>query len=203
MGLYDRHLLPRLIDRGMRNAVLARYRPRVPPLATGRVLEIGTGAGLNFPHYGRQVSHLFGLEPADHLRQLAARAAQPLPFPVTLLGSGAEALPLESGSIDTVVSTWTLCSVPAIESALAEARRVLRPGGQLLFMEHGLAPDAEVARTQRRAAPAMRALAGCNPDRPIDALVEAAGFRFTRLERGYLEGPRFLAWHFIGAAAPA
>lgn len=202
MGLYDRRLLPWLIDRGMRNPAMAKYRPRIPPLATGRVLELGAGAGLNFPFYGREVTHLFGLEPADWLRRRAAAAAARAPFPVTLLGSGAEVIPLASASVDTVVSTWTLCSIPGVEAALAEVRRVLRPGGRLLFLEHGRAPDADVARLQDRLTPALRGLAGCSPNRPIDRLIGDAGFRFGLIERTYFEGPRFIAYHYTGSATP-
>lgn len=202
MGFYERCMLPWLIDRGMRNKVMARYRPRVPPLAEGRVLEVGMGAGLNLPYYTRRVQHLFGLEPADYLRDAAAELADSVPYPVTLLASGAEAIPLESASMDTVVSTWTLCSIPDVDSALLEMRRVLKPGGRLLFFEHGRAPDADVARLQDRLAPALRVLAGCNPNRPIDALVEKAGFAFSEIERAYMDGPRFIAFHYIGEARP-
>ena len=124
-------------------------------------------------------------------------------FPVTLLASGAEAIPLESESVDTVVSTWTLCSIPQIEAALLEMRRVLRPGGRLLFMEHGQAPDPDVARLQDRLTPAFRVMAGCNLNRPIERLITQAGFQFSELERSYLEGPRFIAFHYIGQATPA
>jgi ubiquinone/menaquinone biosynthesis C-methylase UbiE len=202
MGFYQRHVLPWLIDRGMRNSAMTKLRPRIPPLATGRVLEVGVGAGLNFPYYGRTVRHLFGLEPADPLRDAAAAAAESVPFPVTLIGAGAEAIPLESASVDTIVTTWTLCSIAGLEAALCEMRRVLKPQGRLLFMEHGAAPDPEVARTQQRLAPLLRAVAGCNPDREIDRLIEGAGFAFNTIERGYLEGPRFLAYHYVGAATP-
>jgi ubiquinone/menaquinone biosynthesis C-methylase UbiE len=200
MRFYQQRILPWLIDRGMRNKAMVKYRPRVPPQAAGRVLEVGMGAGLNLPYYTSRVQHLFGLEPADYLRDAAAEVADCVPYPVTLLACGAENIPLERASIDTVVSTWTMCSIPNIQAALLEMRRVLKPGGRLLFMEHGQAPDAEVARLQDRMAPAFRLLAGCNPNRPIDRLVTDAGFRFTELERAYLDGPRFIAFHYIGEA---
>ncbi len=195
-------MLPWLIDRGMRNSAMTRLRPRIPPLAEGRVLEIGVGAGLNFPYYTSRVRHLFGLEPADTLRKAAAAVAESMSFPVTLIGSGAENIPIETATLDTVVSTWTLCSIPEVETALAEVRRVLKPGGRLLFMEHGQAPDTDVARLQDRLAPVLRLLAGCNPNRRIDRLIAAAGFRTTEIERGYLEGPRFIAYHYVGEARP-
>lgn len=202
MHFYQRRILPWLIDRGMRNRVMTKYRPRVPPQAEGRVLEVGLGAGLNLPFYTTRVEHLFGLEPADYLRDSAAEVADSVPYPVTLLACGAENIPLERASIDTVVSTWTMCSIPDIQAALLEMRRVLKPGGRLLFMEHGQAPDAEVVRLQDRLAPALRLLAGCNPNRPIERLIADAGFRMTGLERAYLDGPRFIAYHYIGAATP-
>jgi SAM-dependent methyltransferase len=193
---------PRLIDRGMRNPEMRRRRAQVPSQAEGRVLELGAGAGLNLPHYGHRVSHLFALEPADVVRSAVARAALTARFPVTLLGSGAEAVPLDGGSVDTVVTTWTLCSIPDLGSALREVRRVLKPTGRLLFMEHGLAPDPAVARVQARWAPVLRAVAGCQPDRAIDTEIEHAGFRFDAIERAWFDGPRFLSWHFTGAARP-
>jgi ubiquinone/menaquinone biosynthesis C-methylase UbiE len=202
MNLYQRRILPWLIDRGMRNRVMTKYRPRIPPLAQGRVLEVGIGAGLNFPYYTGQVRHLFGLEPADALRESAAERAESLPFPVTLIASGAESIPLEAGTIDTIVSTWTLCSIPQVETALVQMRRVLKPGGRLIFMEHGRTPDADVNRLQDRLAPALRMLAGCNPNRLIDRLITEAGFTITKMEKTYLDAPRFIAYHYVGEAQP-
>ena len=192
--------MPRLIAAGMRNKAMTRYRPRIPALASGQVLEVGIGSGLNLPHYTRDVTHLFGLEPSALLRQEAAEAARASPFPVELLAAGAESIPLETASVDSVVSTWTLCSIPDLDLALAEIRRVLRPNGRLLFFEHGRAPDLAVSQWQDRLAPVFRGLAGCNPNRQIDACIMAAGFRLVEIERSYLEGPRFIAWHFIGQA---
>lgn len=202
MGFYQRRLLPWLIDRGMRNKAMTKYRPRIPPLATGRVLEVGIGAGLNFPYYTGGITQLFGLEPADYLRDKAAEVGESMPFPVELIASGAESIPLEAGSMDTVVSTWTLCSIPNVEAALREMRRVLKPSGRLIFMEHGRAPDADVARTQDRLAPVFRTLAGCNPNRQIDQLIVDAGFQLGELDASYLEGPRFIAFHYVGEARP-
>ncbi|MEZ5565987.1 MAG: class I SAM-dependent methyltransferase [Gammaproteobacteria bacterium] len=200
MAFYQQRILPWLIDKGMRNKAMTKYRPRLPPLAAGRVLEVGMGSGLNFPYYTGRVEHLYGLEPAEYLRNAAAAVVGLAPCPVTFLAAGAEAIPLESASIDTVVSTWTLCSIPDVEDALKEMRRVLKPGGRLLFLEHGRAPDAKVVRLQNRLAPVFRLLAGCNLNRPIDSLLENAGFAFNDLERGYLDGPRFIAYHYIGDA---
>lgn len=202
MGLYGERILPWLINRGMRNAAMARHRPGITAAASGRVLELGAGAGLNFVYYPAEVTHLFALEPADSLRLHAARLAHRLPFPLTLLGSSAESIPLESASVDTVLSTWTLCSVTSLETALAEARRVLRPGGKLLFLDHGRASEPGVARRQDQLAPLMHRVVGCHPNRRIDQAIEEAGFRFEKIDRRYLRGPRFLAWHFMGMARP-
>ncbi len=203
MGLYQNRVLPWLIDRGMRNRIMASYRPRAPGRAAGRVLELGIGAGLNLPFYTPAVTHLFALEPSDSSRDKAATLAPLAPFPVSLIGAGAEAIPLENASVDTVVTTWTLCSIPDLAAGLAEARRVLKPDGRLLFLEHGRSPDAGVAQRQDRLAPVLHLLAGCHPNRRIDQAIEAAGFRFTAIERTYIEGPRFLAYHFMGEACLA
>jgi SAM-dependent methyltransferase len=203
LSFYADRIMPRLIVAGMKNKAMAVHRPRIPALAAGQVLEIGIGSGLNLPHYGPAVTRLFGLEPSAVLRQEAARAAGSAPFPVEMLAAGAEAIPLASGSVDTVVSTWTMCSIPQLECALSEMRRVLRPSGRLLFFEHGRSPDASVSQWQDRLAPVLRALAGCNPDRQIDMHITDAGFRIVDIQRSYLDGPRFLAWHFVGQAVPA
>jgi SAM-dependent methyltransferase len=203
MSFYADRIMPRMIAAGMQNKAMRRYRPRIPPLATGRVLEVGIGSGLNLPYYGREVTRVFGLEPSALLRSEAEAAARSAPFPVELLAAGAESIPLDSASVDTVVSTWTLCSIPDLDAALGEIRRVLRPDGRLLFFEHGRAPDPSVSRWQDRLAPLFRGLAGCNPNRQIDASITSAGFRLIDIERAYLDGPRFISWHFIGQAAPA
>jgi len=203
VSFYQSRVLPWLIERGMRNSLMAKHRPRIPPLASGDVLELGIGTGLNLPYYTREVRRLFGVEPSDALRAAAAEIADSMPYPVTLLACGAEEIPLATASIDTVVSTWTLCSIPGVERALRETRRVLKPGGRLIFMEHGRAPDAAVARLQDRLAPAFRLLAGCNPNRAIDRLISDAGFSFAEIERRYLEGPRFITYHYVGEARPA
>lgn len=200
MGLYQDRIMPRLISAGMKNPSMAEYRPRIPARARGRVLEVGIGSGLNLPHYPGTVERVFGLEPSAALRAEAAGLAREAPFPVELLAAGAEQIPLPDQSIDCVVSTWTLCSIPELDRSLAEVRRVLRPGGELLFLEHGRAPDAGVAAWQDRLAPLLRGLAGCNPNRQIDAAIAAAGFRFVDIERTYLKGPRFLSYHFWGCA---
>lgn len=205
MGFYARRIMPRLIEAGMKNKVMTRHRPQMPALARGTVLEVGMGSGLNLPYYTPAVSRLIGLEPSDLLRTEAQAAAEATAgargFPVELLAAGAEDIPLDSGSVDTVLSTWTLCSIPELSAALHEMRRVLKPGGRLLFFEHGRAPDAGISRWQDRLAPVFRGLAGCNLNRQIDVEIEAAGFHLVEIERRYLDGPRVLTWHFMGQAS--
>ena len=202
MGFWQERVVPTLVLRGMQNRVITEYRPRIPPLARARVLEVGIGNGLNIPYYGNEVEHLFGLEPSRQLLDDAGERAAAAPFPVDLIEAVAEDIPLEDNSIDTVVSTWTLCSIPSIEQAMQEMRRVLKPDGRLLFIEHGRAPDEGVAKWQNRLTPVFRALAGCRLNRVMDELIADAGFELVDLEKSYLEGPRLLAYHYIGQASP-
>ncbi len=202
MGFYANHILPILIERGMQNKAIRKYRPRVPPNATGRVLEVGFGSGMNVPFYSANVDHLFGLEPSQKLLSLAEERMGNAPFPVESINSGAEDIPLETNSIDTIVTTWTLCSIPPIEEALQEMRRVLKPEGRLLFIEHGRAPDEKVAKLQHRLTPIFKLCGGCNPGREIAPLISSAGFRFLELEEAYFDGPKFLSYHSTGQATP-
>lgn len=203
MGFWSRHVQPRLIAGGMRNPAMAAERPGLIGRARGVVLELGIGSGLNLPHYAPgAVERVFGLEPDAWLREKTAAIAADAPVPVELLAAGAEAVPLPAASVDTVVSTWTLCSIPDLPAALAEVRRVLRPGGRLVFLEHGRAPDPGVARWQDRLEPAFIALAGCRPNRAFDRDLATAGFRCDQLAMEYLRGPRFLAFHYRGEAVP-
>lgn len=201
MGLYDRIILPALTDLVMRSGRLAEYRSRLLAQAVGDVVEIGIGSGLNLPFYGPAVRHVVGIEPSSGLVRRAARAAAGLALPVELLEISAERLPLADASVDTAVSTWTLCSIPDPLRALRELRRVLRPGGRLIFVEHGLAPEPGVARWQHRLTPCWRSWAGgCHLDRPVDALIREAGFDLRQLETGYMPGPRLLTFLYQGMA---
>ncbi len=204
MGFYGQTILPRLIHHGMRQAQLTPLRSALIAAARGRVLEIGIGSGLNIPFYGREVVQLIGIDPSRALLDRARQTAVWSRCPVRLLEGQGETLPLSSGSIDSVVTTWTLCSVADPIGALGEIRRVLRPGGAFLFIEHGRAPDDEpgVQRWQERITPLWRRFTGnCHPNRRIDRLLTAAGFAVETLDRGYLvKGPKTLTYHYRGRA---
>jgi ubiquinone/menaquinone biosynthesis C-methylase UbiE len=202
VGLYTRVIVPRLIHRVMREELLLPLRQRVVQGVRGRVLEIGVGSGPNLPLYGREVTSLQGVDPSPYLLGLARRTAGWLPFPVTLLEQSAEHLPLPDASIDTAVVTWALCSIPDPVAALKEVRRVLVPGGQLRFVEHGLSPAEGLGRWQRRLSPLWSRLAGgCRLDRRTDRLLERAGFTIEQMETGHLlPGPRLLTYHYLGCA---
>lgn len=201
MALYRDRILPRLLDLVMRHPQARRYRALMIPQAQGRVLEIGAGSGLNLPFYGPEVSQLYALEPSPQLRRMAREQAAGLPFPVEFLASSAESIPLPSRSVDTVVTTWTLCTIPDVARALREMRRVLKFDGKLLFVEHGLAPDASVQWWQRRLNPAWRRVAGgCHLDRKIDDLLADAGFGLKKLDRRYMARPRMMTYTYSGQA---
>ena len=201
MGLYARYVLPWILDATMRQDVLDPYRHRLAAQARGRVLEIGLGSALNLPHYGAAATEIVGLEPSAPLLAKARSAIAGSSRQVVLIEGSAEAIPLDAHSVDTVLTTWTLCSIPNVAAALTEARRVLRPGGQLLFVEHGRSPDAGVVRWQDRLTPLWTRIAGgCHLNRPIRDLVEAAGFHIDRVDTGYMTGPRPLTYMYEGRA---
>lgn len=203
MGFYAERVLPHLLDLAMRNEALAAYRRRVVPAARGRVLEIGIGSGLNLPFYASEVKEVIGLDPSPSLLGMAEKHARLGQTPLTILQGSAEAIPLENASVDTVLTTWTLCSIPDAHAALNEMRRVLKPAGELVFVEHGKAPDHSVARWQDRLTPLWRPIAGgCHLNRPIDALVKDARFELADLRCGYMRGPRPFTFMYEGRAAP-
>ena len=186
MGFYAEQIVPHLIAFAMRNPELAAYRQRIVPAARGRVLEIGIGSGLNLLLYGPRVTEIIGLDPSPKLIAMAAKHSGASGKPLSFLQSSAEAIPLDAGSVDTVVTTWTLCSIPHASAALAEIRRVLKPGGELLFVEHGRAPEPQVARWQDRLDPVWKSVAGgCHLNRPIAEMIREAGFRLLDLRTGY------------------
>jgi ubiquinone/menaquinone biosynthesis C-methylase UbiE len=168
------------------------------------VLEVGIGSGLNLPLYGPSVRSVIGLDPSPELLRMARDRAAAAPVPVELLEGSAETVPLDDASIDTVVTTWTLCTIPDAPRALSELRRVLRPGGALLFVEHGRAPEPGVARWQDRLDPMWRRLAGgCHLNRKIDDLISGAGFQIDALTNARLPGPRTHTFLYEGRARPA
>ena len=202
MSLYGKFVLPRLIDLAMRNPEAARLRAEWLPHAHGDVLEIGIGSGLNLAFYSTQVRRVYGVDPSAGLLERARKRARGANVEVEFLPQSAEApLPLADASIDTAISTWTLCSVPDVAMALQQIRRVLKPGGRLVFLEHGRAPDPAIARWQNRITPAWKRIAGgCRLNRPIDALIETAGFRIGELKTFYLRGPRLMTYTYQGLA---
>jgi ubiquinone/menaquinone biosynthesis C-methylase UbiE len=204
MSFYQDRILPHLINLTMRNSHLAPFRERVISAAEGRVLEIGIGSGLNLPFYRPQVKEIFGLEPSPQLITMAQRAARDSSSPVAFIEGTAEAIPLDDRSIDTVVTTWTLCTIPEAVQALMEMRRVLKPDGQLLFIEHGLAPEENVRKWQDRVTPLWKRIGGgCHLNRPIPILIERAGFSIAALENSYLpKAPRMMGYLYEGRARP-
>jgi ubiquinone/menaquinone biosynthesis C-methylase UbiE len=203
MNLYERYVLPRLIDLAMRNTASQRERARAIPRAAGTVLEVGIGSGLNLPFYGRAVERLYGVDPRPELWALGRNRIERAPCPVEFIQRSAEQIPLGDESIDTVVMTWTLCSIPDAGRALLEMKRVLRREGQLIFIEHGLAPDPRIVAWQNRLNPVWRRVAGgCNLNRKIDGLLLDAGFEITESEQGYGTGPRPMAYLYRGVARP-
>ena len=203
MGVYQSRVVPALTELVMRQQVLRPFRERTVAAAAGEVLEIGAGSGINLPLYGRQASRVTAIEPSPALLRRAAIRAKAARVPVELIETSAEALPLGSASVDTVVTTWTLCTIPDVARALSEIRRVLRPDGQLLFVEHGRAPEPAVARWQDRLDPLWRRLAGgCHLNRAIDMLLRDAGFAVTELAHPRLPGLPTHGFLYQGRAAP-
>lgn len=205
MGLWETRFLPRLLDFSMRQERLSAYRRRCVPQARGRVLEIGVGSGLNLRFYGDDASEVIGLDPSPRLLEMA-RAAIPVERVdnIELIEGSAESIPLDQASVDTVLTTWTLCSIPDVDAALREMRRVLKPSGQLLFVEHGRSPDPEVKRWQDRLTPLWKKCAGgCHLNRPIRELFERGGFEIERVETGYMQGPRPMTFIYEGSARPS
>ena len=201
MGWYTEHVLPRALDVSMRGAAFGRIRARVAAGLDGEVLEIGFGSGLNVPYYPASVRRVLAVDPATAGRRLAARRVSRSPVPVQFAGLDASRLPAGAATVDRVLSTWTLCTVPDAGQALAEICRVLRPGGTLHFAEHGLAPDPGVARLQHRLTPVQRRLiGGCHLDRPMRELITASGLRIGRLDTYYMGWPHALGYTYEGIA---
>jgi len=204
VSFYDRWILPPLLDVAMRQRQLRTYRQQVIPAARGRVLEVGVGSGLNLPLYGGGVDMLCGLDPSAPLLSMARRRATAAGVRADLLQGSANSIPLGDAMMDTVVLTWTLCSILDPLAALREMRRVLKPSGALLFVEHGLSPQPAVGRWQHRLTPIWRYICGgCHLDRKIDGLIRLAGFEISELRTEYAPGPRPLTYTYEGRAERA
>ena len=201
MRFYQDRIVPHLVNLAMRNRELVPYRERTMALAEGRVLEIGVGSGLNSPLYNDRATEILGLDPHSRLLRMAAKQTSSVPS--KLIEGTAESIPFGDASVDTVVTTWTLCSVPDVAAALAELRRILKPHGKLLFVEHGLAPEDGVRKWQNLLTPVWKRIAGgCHLNRPIARLVEEAGFHIAQVETGYMGGPRPMTFMYEGSARP-
>jgi ubiquinone/menaquinone biosynthesis C-methylase UbiE len=202
MKFYDEKILPRLIDFACGMGQVMKTRAQVVPLAEGRVLEIGIGTGLNLSFYdASKVSAIVGVDPAAQMQTLARQRAAGIGIPVQMVALELGQIQAADASFDSIVCTFTLCTIPDPLAALREMRRVLKPGGKLLFSEHGRAPDRKVRRWQERLTPLWRPLAGgCHLDRDIPALLRAGGFQIREVQSSYLQGPRPMTWVWRGWA---
>jgi ubiquinone/menaquinone biosynthesis C-methylase UbiE len=206
MGFYDRHILPRFINCACGTKPMMKQREKVVPRASGTVLEIGIGTGLNLPYYDASiVERLIGLDPSEKSWELAGERVAHLDFDVEFIGLPGEQIPLEDASVDTVLVTFSMCTIPDPVAALHGMARVLRPGGSLIFCEHGKAPDANVCQWQDRINPFWRRiLGGCHVNRDIPQLLKAGGFDVVDMETSYLPGtPKFTGYNFWGSARVA
>lgn len=205
MNLYRRVIFPQLLDLALSGERMERYRRQLLAHVQGAVLEIGFGTGLNLSCYPEHIRKITGVDPNPGMGSLARRRIASSPIAVDWQVADAQELPFPSQSFDSVVSTWTLCSIPNVAKALGEIRRVLRAGGKLFFLEHGLSEDPQVQRWQNRLNPLQKVIAdGCNLNRDMARLIQGAGFRFEQLERFYMpDQPRFIGYTYQGIALPA
>lgn len=204
MGLYRRCVLPHLINLAMQDKAATAERARYVPLAGGTVLEVGAGSALNLPFYSREVERLVALEPSRQVWELGRKRVAAARFPVEFVQASAESIPAPEDAFDTVVMTWTLCTIGQPEKALAEIARVLKPAGRLIFVEHGRSPESNVGAWQDRLNPVWRPLAGgCNMNRPIDQLIRSTGFAIKQIDTGYSSGPKILSYLYKGIAVPS
>ena len=203
MGIYEKYILPKFLNFAMKAPAMAKLRSRPVPLAEGKVLEIGIGSGLNLPFYSANVQ-VTGVDPSAELQVYAQDIARERGMNVEFLTRSGEAIPTDENSFDSVVMTWTLCTIPEPVKALAEIRRVLKPQGKVIFAEHGEAPDLEVVKWQNRINPVWNIIGGgCNLNRQIERLYTGAGFAFADIEKGYVPGPRWATYNYRGIATMA
>jgi ubiquinone/menaquinone biosynthesis C-methylase UbiE len=201
MGFYEDQVLPRIVDLALSGKEFDRLRARVAGELAGDALEVGFGSGRNVPHYPPSIEKVVAVDPATVGRKLAAKRVAASPVTVDYVGLDGEDLPLEDASIDHVLTTWTLCTIPDVDRALGEIRRVLRPGGSLHFLEHGRSPDPKVAKWQDRLTPLHRRIAGgCHLNRPIDDLLVGSGLEVSRIDNYYVRGPKAFGYMFEGLA---
>jgi len=200
VGLYTKYVLPKIAHFLCSSQLIAQQRKKIVPQAKGRVLEIGVGSGLNLPFYDpEKVGHVWGLDPSEEMWRLAG--TRDVPFEVEFLPASAEKIPLDDGSADSIVVTYTLCSIPETIHALRDMRRVLKPGGELLFCEHGAAPEQRIRRWQDRLSPIWQIWAGgCRLNLQIPKLLEQGGFKIQALDTEYIQGPKFASYNYWGSA---
>jgi ubiquinone/menaquinone biosynthesis C-methylase UbiE len=204
MGFWEQQVVPRFINVFMGSKGFAKLRRRTVGALEGEVLEVGFGSGLNVPHYPDAVTKVYAVDPSEVGRRLAAKRVAESPVPIESIGLDGEHLPLADHSVDAVLTTWTLCTIPHPDQALREMARVLRPGGHLHFIEHGRAPDEKVQRWQRRLNPVQKRVAGgCHLDRHIDELISDAGFDIDELHTFYVAGPKSMSYMYAGQASVA
>ena len=201
MGIYAKYILPKLIDLACGQPQMSELRSRYVPLAEGDVLEIGIGSGLNLPHYSEQARTVTGLDPHPEITDMARKRADQARPEVDVMVISGEEIPADDARFDSIVCTWTLCTIPDVRQALTEMHRVLKPGGRFYFVEHGLAPDEKVRKWQRRIEPVWKVIGGgCHLTRKADDLIQEAGFVLPDVERGYQPGPRWAAYMTHGVA---
>ena len=205
MGFYDRHIMPRVVDFACSMKPISYQRRMVVPAAEGVVLEIGIGSGLNLPFYDRaKIKKVIGVDPDDRLWARSAKRRAASPLLIERIGLSGEEIPLEKNTADTVLVTYTLCTIPDAVTALKEMARVLKPGGKLIFSEHGQAPDPNVRKWQDRIEPYwMKIAGGCRPGRPIPDLLAQGGWREERIDQGYIPGPKPLTYNYWGTVKHA
>ena len=201
VGFYENNVLPRVINLACGSAEIEPYRERITSGISGEVVELGFGSGLNVPHYPAATSCVHAIDPAELGQKLASGRLAASEIPVDFAGLDGQNLPFDDNSADAVLCTFTLCTIPDADAALAEVRRVLKPGGTFHFVEHGRSPDIKVTRWQDRWTPVQKKLfGGCHVNRPIASIVERAGFRIESLDNSQLKGPKSLGYIYEGVA---
>jgi len=201
MGFYDKYILPTFLNCACGTKPMQYQRKKIVPFAKGDVLEIGIGSGLNLPFYDLdQINKIWGLDPSEELNSMAKKVARDIDVDVDLIIGGAEEIPLPENSIDTILLTYTLCTIPKVKDSIKEIERVLKPSGSMLFCEHGLAPDEKVAKWQQRLNPYWKKIAGgCNLNRDIPKIIQDSSFKITKLETMYLPStPKFAGFNYWG-----